>query len=203
MMLEKWLAFLRHSSHSRPSIGVVDNDPDYRATLRDKLQIAGYHVVETDSPQRVLQWIREHTVQLLLLDVHLQNDNDPNDRSGLELLHQLPPNTKVIMITADEHDGRLVRDAYNAAPGATQPTDWLFKSDGFTAIIKAVSQILAPASTATSRSSVLMITTLFVITAILVYIYHTSLKNLAQAIFAGVAVEIIAFLVTRWLFHET
>lgn len=76
---------------------VVDDEKLVRWSIRQKLEAAGYQVVEADTCTSALALFQENLPDLVTLDVRLP------DGSGLKLLMEfkkLAPNTPVIMITA-------------------------------------------------------------------------------------------------------
>jgi len=79
------------------TILVVDDEKLVRWSLRQKLEAAGYSVLEADSCGAALALFQENLPDLVTLDVRLP------DGSGLKLLldlKKISPNTPIIMITA-------------------------------------------------------------------------------------------------------
>ncbi|HSR66585.1 MAG TPA: sigma-54 dependent transcriptional regulator [Acidobacteriota bacterium] len=76
---------------------VVDDEKLVRWSIRQKLEAAGFEVVEAESASEALQLFQEYLPDLVTLDVRLPDDN------GLKVLlemKRLAPSTAVIMITA-------------------------------------------------------------------------------------------------------
>lgn len=132
---------------SKPRILIVDNDASYRNTVQEALEEVGYEVVGATHVQEAIEQAneRKHAFNLALVDVRLNDDDDPHDHSGLKLLHNLPNNLPVVVLTAHE-DARVVRAAYQSAPGQQDPKDYLFKGDGLDAIIQCVDKVSSGAS---------------------------------------------------------
>ena len=97
----------------RPSVGipggkcilVVDDDPDIRQFLLDRLQGEGYQVKPARNGHDALGAIEDHVFAGVILDIGLP------DISGLDVLHDLRilhPDLPVIMITATEAEERAL-----------------------------------------------------------------------------------------------
>jgi CheY-like chemotaxis protein len=91
---------------STPQIMVVDDDPDTVAILARHLQREGYVAVEATSGSECLRIVRQHLVDVILLDLMMPG------MDGFEVCRALKsdPNTAaipIIMITArDDMDAR-------------------------------------------------------------------------------------------------
>ena len=86
------------SSQNKDRVLIVDNDSEFRRSLRKILQKAGYTVNSASSASQASQTLSKHAYPLILLDLNMPG------KSGLELLHEVKeksPESKVIMITAD------------------------------------------------------------------------------------------------------
>ena len=86
------------SSQSKHKILIVDDDSEFRRSLRKILQKAGYQVSSAVSALQASKILAKHAYPLILLDLHMPG------KSGLDLLHEVKektPESKVIMITVD------------------------------------------------------------------------------------------------------
>ena len=86
------------SSQSKHRILIVDDDSEFRRSLKRILQKAGYHVSSASNGSQASEMLNKRVYPLILLDLHMQG------KSGLELLHEVKektPESKVIMITVD------------------------------------------------------------------------------------------------------
>ena len=104
------------------TILVVDDDPDIREVLRDRLESLGYRVLAADSGQEGLELLERQSPQLVLLDVEMP------DRNGLEVLREIRKrehDTIVVMITAYGTIERAVQamkeGAYDFIPKPFEP----------------------------------------------------------------------------------
>jgi DNA-binding response OmpR family regulator len=79
---------------------VVDDEPTVRDVVTKYLQREGYHVCAIGDGGEVIETARRFEPDLVVLDVMLPR------RSGLDVLHDLPARTPVILLTArtDEAD---------------------------------------------------------------------------------------------------
>jgi two-component system, NtrC family, response regulator AtoC len=121
---------------------VVDDEKLVRWSIRQKLDAAGYHVLEADACASAMRLFQENLPDLVTLDVRLP------DGSGLKLLLELKktsPNVPIIMITAYG----AVEDAVKALKIGAY--DYLEKPINFDRLIHAVHNAL---ETSTLREQV-------------------------------------------------
>ena len=79
------------------TILVVDDDPDIREVLRDRLESLGYQVLSASNGREGLELLEKQSPQLLLLDIEMP------DMNGLEVLKEIrrrENDVTVVMITA-------------------------------------------------------------------------------------------------------
>lgn len=97
---------------SQGRILVVDDLPDWRATLSGILLDEGYEVCAAGDRQEALRLLETERFHLAVLDVRL-DEADEDNREGLELMRQIKaydPTTAVIILTGYA-DVRMVQDA--------------------------------------------------------------------------------------------
>jgi CheY-like chemotaxis protein len=97
---------------SKGRILVVDDLPDWRATLSGILLDEGYEVCVAGDRQEALRLLAAKRFHLAVLDVRL-DEADEDNREGLELMRQIKaydPTTAVIILTGYA-DVRMVQDA--------------------------------------------------------------------------------------------
>ncbi len=86
------------SSQSKHRILIVDDDSEFRRSLKRILQKAGYHVSSASSGSHASEILNKRVYPLILLDLHMPG------KSGMELLSEVrekSPESKVIMMTVD------------------------------------------------------------------------------------------------------
>ena len=77
---------------------VVDDDCEFRRSLKKLLQKAGYQVSQASNGIQASQMLSEKNYPLILLDIHMPG------KSGLSVLNELKemsPESKVIIITVN------------------------------------------------------------------------------------------------------
>jgi two-component system response regulator FixJ len=80
-------------------ICILDDDSSVLSSLLQLLDSDGFEAWTFDSPDRFLAYAQEHSVKLAILDVWMP------ERNGIEVqerLHELSPDTQVIVITGRE-----------------------------------------------------------------------------------------------------
>jgi CheY-like chemotaxis protein len=107
---------------------VVDNDKAFRETCVAILKEDGYETREAATPEEARQALVKGGIDLAVIDVRLKDDNNPDDRSGLELVKDKEfHNTPKIIFTAyaidRENVGEILRIAPNSLPGAVNILD--------------------------------------------------------------------------------
>jgi CheY-like chemotaxis protein len=191
----------------KPRILIVDNDAEYRSTVKEALEEVGYEVVGASCALDAIEQANErrHGFNLALIDVRLNDDDDSHDHSGLKLLHDLPANLPVVILTAHE-DARVVRAAYQSASGQPDPKDYLFKGDGLEAIIRCVGKVsseVSPEARPWYKEPTFFYLAVFTVLLIVgggFYIEFVSEGNqLLGVIVVGVVIEIFAGVLLHFL----
>jgi len=86
------------SNQTKERILIVEDDSEFRCSLKRILQKAGYHVSSASNGSQASEMLNKRVYPLILLDLHMPG------KSGLELLPEVKektPESKVIMITVD------------------------------------------------------------------------------------------------------
>ena len=78
-----------------PTIGLVDDDTEVLALVRDMLEAEGYSVMSYDDALRALRAFETNTPDLAILDINMPNLN------GVELLRRLRRKSDVPAIFFD------------------------------------------------------------------------------------------------------
>lgn len=92
---------------SKGCVLVVDNDGDVRQALEFRLNIAGYRVFTAASREQALELLEREVVHVVVIDVRLEDDEQPADQSGYDLARMLPNYIPHIVFTAYEDVANL------------------------------------------------------------------------------------------------
>ena len=92
------------------SILITDDDPGSREALRDIVEPEGYRVFMAASGEETLEIVRERSVHLALLDMHMPT---LTGLETLQLVHQIDALLPCILVTADANEV-LMREALRA-----------------------------------------------------------------------------------------
>jgi CheY-like chemotaxis protein len=99
-------------SETTPQILLVEEDPVLLEITAFRLELLGYQVVSRESAEGALEWLREGTPTLIIVD-HVLSGMD-----GIEFINRLSNETKTseipIMIVSTKSDLEDVQRAYNA-----------------------------------------------------------------------------------------
>jgi two-component system, OmpR family, response regulator MprA len=121
-------------SSRNPQVLVVDDDPNLLRMLRRGLVLAGYDVEAAEDGEAALQALREHTPDLLVLDVML-----PEPIDGLEIARRLRhagSDVPILMLTARD------QVADKVAGFASGADDYLAKPFAFEELLARVGALL-------------------------------------------------------------
>lgn len=94
---------------ARPTVGVLDDEPEMRKALRRLLNCRGFQVLEYERGADLLDALGSHPLDCLLLDLQMEG---VNGFEVLEVLLALQHPVPVIVITAHDEPGTAghVRD---------------------------------------------------------------------------------------------
>jgi|GEM_PF-4446986 len=111
------------------SILIVENNKNFLKTIQEhiqnKRQYKGYPASSREEAEKLLQ---ARSYAAAVVDVHLLDDEDPNDWSGLVLARYLGDmDIPVIILTAYDKPEDVER-AYHVVPGRPQPTAFVSKN---------------------------------------------------------------------------
>lgn len=117
---------------------LVENKKQYRETVQEFLERRGFRVFGADSPAAAQVILKTETIDLIVLDVRLLNDEDELDVSGLELAKDLPAEIPKLILTRFPTVD-LVRQAYGPAlNGLPLAVGFIDKREGMYALLEAV-----------------------------------------------------------------
>lgn len=99
---------------NKPRILLVDNNPTARISYQSFLMECGFEPILAMGMGKGLQEdarikAGEHHCQLALVDLHLINDDDENDKSGLEFAEEIKQKVRPILLTGTD-DPDVLRD---------------------------------------------------------------------------------------------
>ena len=120
---------------------VVDNSSHVRQSLDMLLTAQGYQVFVADNPVEARRLLRKGRVHLAVVDIRLEDDDDLQDVSGLELAASLDPLVTRIVITGyDSHEN--MRSALRPIlPDNIPANDYILKRDGPAVLLEAVERV--------------------------------------------------------------
>jgi 6-phosphofructokinase 1 len=129
------------------TILVADNDPDYRESLAASvLEPEGFQVHQAASPEQAQQLLQKYLIHLAILDVRLENDDDPHDMSGLALCKAIDPVVARILLTAYPPGGLDIGTypvkTHIPCNGRTMEVYMLTKQEGPGIVLEAVKESL-------------------------------------------------------------
>lgn len=114
----------------RGSILWVENNPDYLNVRSEFLEEAGYEIIKAKTLKEAELLLQQHHIHLIILDIRLENDDNPFDKSGLDWAvqasyHHLP---KIILTgyPSLEMARKALRSGEN---GQSLAVDFLDKND--------------------------------------------------------------------------
>lgn len=121
---------------------VVDNRPDLAHSLAHFLEAEGYNVIVALTPTEARKIPPRESIDLAIMGIRLEDDTDPNDRSGLTLAEEINPQIpKIILTGAPSPD--LVREALRRRlDGRPLAVDFLSKAEGPKNLLAAVRKAL-------------------------------------------------------------
>lgn len=117
---------------------LVDNNLDYRESVRWFLEKEGFHILETADPAEAILILQQGKADLAILDIRLINDQDEKDISGLTLARQIPTEIPKIILTefpSYEYARDALAPQLNDQPLAI---DFVAKREGPQALLTAV-----------------------------------------------------------------
>ncbi len=86
----------KEKSH-KPTILIIEDDPDGRRSVEDAMQVSGYHTLSSDNGENGIGLFKKHDVDVILSDIRLPDIN------GLEILsriRQLDEHVPILLMTA-------------------------------------------------------------------------------------------------------
>lgn len=110
------------STKKSAQVLLVDDDPDFRDALGKQLVHAGYSVAQASDGEEAIEWLKQHTADLVILDIVMPN------KEGLETilaLRRSHPGLPVIAVSGggriDAHDYLHLAENLGAAAVLAKP----------------------------------------------------------------------------------
>jgi DNA-binding NtrC family response regulator len=85
---------------SNKCILVVDNVAEVLDSVKYNLSRAGYTVVTADNAEGARELLARTIIHLAVVDIRLNHDGRPDDRSGFDVVRELPPYIPTVVFTA-------------------------------------------------------------------------------------------------------
>jgi DNA-binding response OmpR family regulator len=124
------------------NILIVDNDRLYSSGCKEFLESCGFHVYEAYSVANARALLNNLWLHLVIVDVRLTNDNDPKDKSGLELAKEIAPTLPTLILTRypDIDDVRSAMKATVAGKSAVY--DYIEKKKPLYELLSSIKELI-------------------------------------------------------------
>ncbi len=123
---------------------VADNLPKVLDTTARILESQGHEVVRASSPEEVRREFAKKKFDLVVLDVRLVDEDDPQDESGLLIAEEISPSTPVILLTGKSNEDLILAALRPRNSGPPLAANFVRKKDGPAKLIVAVQKALVP-----------------------------------------------------------
>jgi DNA-binding NarL/FixJ family response regulator len=120
---------------------VIDNSSHVRQASKLFLQSQGYQVFTAGDPVEARRLLSEQRVHLAIVDIRLEDDDDPQDTSGLDLAASLDPVVARIVITGYDSSENMRRALRPILPDNIPAGDYILKKDGPFALLEAIERV--------------------------------------------------------------
>jgi CheY-like chemotaxis protein len=120
---------------------VVDNSPHARQSVKLLLRAYGYQVSVAADPAEARRLVGEQRIHLALVDIRLEDDDDPYDTSGLELAADLDPIVARIIITGYPSYEHTRRALGSALPDSVSAAAFIAKQDDPVTLLSAIERV--------------------------------------------------------------
>jgi len=130
------------NNRNRKRLLLADNSAEYRRSVIGFLELEGYAVAQAGTPEEALEMLETEEFDLVLADLRLKDDDDPNDMSGLEIAKFASErNIPCIIVTAFP-TVELARIALRSRGAEPFAKDLITKPSSPQALIDSISVIL-------------------------------------------------------------
>lgn len=125
-------------AQSNRTILIADNRPEYLKTMKEFFEVEGYDVRAAENPTEARRVLETEQPDLAILDLRLLDNDDEKDLSGIEVAMDTAPEVPKIILT-DFPNWQTVRAALGPADNGGRPAvDYVAKSEGPEALLRAV-----------------------------------------------------------------
>src|SRR5258706_1856061 len=121
---------------------LADNSAEYRRSVIAFLGLEGYAVEEAASPKEAQTKLESARFDLVLADLRMQDDDDPNDMSGLEIAKFASENKIPCIIVTAFSTVELARIALRSRGAEPYAKDLISKASGAQALLDSISLTL-------------------------------------------------------------
>lgn len=121
---------------------LVDDNADYRHSLRIFLELENYQVEEAVSVDDAIKRLGDSSYDILLLDVRLTNDVDDYDFSGMEVAKKARETKTPCIVVTGHSSVESVRISLNSRSGPSLAVDFVEKKAGPQAVLGAIQVVL-------------------------------------------------------------
>jgi predicted nucleotide-binding protein len=131
---------------ARGKILFAENNAGQLAFWAGELRGAGYDVVPADNPRDARSQLLRKDVEfdLVILDIKLENDDDPRDYSGLELATEIPGVPKIILSFARTAPAADLPQLLSPRAQQLSIVNVLWKNCGTATLLRAVRNAIRP-----------------------------------------------------------
>ena len=130
--------------NSNSTILIAENNDLALNNYRDILLGEGFSIVTATNPHKTREILDSHIINLALIDWRLEDDQDENDNSGLQIVREYGDSTPIILMTLLNRNTDHLRRAFIPELNHAAPVDFFIKGqDTSERLIDAVKKNLA------------------------------------------------------------
>jgi two-component system KDP operon response regulator KdpE len=122
---------------------LVDNSAEYRRSVIGFLELEDYAVAEAGTLQQAVEMLGAKEFDLVLVDLRMRDDNDPNDMSGLEIAKFASEQRIPSIIVTAFPTVELARMALRSRGAEPFAKDLITKASGAQALLDSIRLTLA------------------------------------------------------------
>jgi len=120
---------------------LADNNKAYCESLSEILKREGYDVIIATNPEQAERELSEGKVDMAIIDMRLRDDNDPTDKSGLDLIKETKEVEIPKIILTGYPSAEAAREALKPdIKGIPAAVDFVSKDEGPDAVLTALAK---------------------------------------------------------------